>query len=36
MDSTVAQGPGGKNEVQDEDEIGKSCHVCCPLVVRTL
>ena len=24
MDSTVAQGQGGQDKVQDEDEIGKS------------
>ena len=30
MDSTIAQGPGGKDKVQDEDEIGKSCMFVFP------
>ena len=30
MDSTVAQGPGGNDKVQDEDEIGKSCMFVVP------
>lgn len=30
MDSTVAQGPGGNDKVQGEDEIGKSCMFVVP------
>ena len=30
MDSTIAQGPGGKDKVHDEDEIGKSCMFVFP------